>query len=43
MNALYRKFFKAKYPPWTVLQQNLETGDEAAEQISFIAVGQQKH
>jgi enamine deaminase RidA (YjgF/YER057c/UK114 family) len=43
MNALYGKFFKAKYPPWTVLQQNLETGDEAAEQISFIAVGPQKH
>jgi hypothetical protein len=34
MNALYGKFFKAKYPAWTVLQQNLETGDEAAEQIS---------
>jgi enamine deaminase RidA (YjgF/YER057c/UK114 family) len=42
MNALYGKFFKAKYPAWTVLQQNLETGDEAAEQISFIAVGQKK-
>ena len=43
MNALYGKFFKAKYPAWTVLQQNLDTGDEAAEQISFIAVRQQKH
>jgi enamine deaminase RidA (YjgF/YER057c/UK114 family) len=42
MNALYGKFFKAKYPAWTVLQQNLETGDEAAEQISFIAVGHKK-
>jgi len=43
LNALYGTFFKAKYPAWTVLQQNLETGDEAAEQISFIAVRQQKH
>jgi enamine deaminase RidA (YjgF/YER057c/UK114 family) len=43
MSALYRKFFKAKYPAWTVLQQNLEADDEAAEQISFIAVRQQKH
>lgn len=43
MNALYGTFFKAKYPAWTVLQQNLETGDEAAEQISFIAVGRKKH
>jgi enamine deaminase RidA (YjgF/YER057c/UK114 family) len=43
MDALYGKFFKGKYPAWTVLQQNLETGDEAAEQISFIAVRQQKH
>ena len=43
MNALYGKFFKGQYPAWTVLQQNLETGDEAAEQISFIAVRQRKH
>lgn len=43
MNALYGKFFKGKYPAWTVLQQNVETDDEAAEQISFIAVRQQKH
>lgn len=43
LSALYGKFFKAKVPAWTVLQQNLETGDEAAEQISFIAVRQQKH
>ena len=43
MNALYGKFFKGEYPAWTVLQQNLETGDEAAEQILFIAVRQQKH
>jgi enamine deaminase RidA (YjgF/YER057c/UK114 family) len=43
MNALYGKFFKGKYPAQTMLQQNLETDDEAAEQISFIAVKQQKH
>jgi enamine deaminase RidA (YjgF/YER057c/UK114 family) len=43
MNALYGKFFKGKYPAWTVLQHNLESDDEAAEQISFIAVRQQKH
>lgn len=43
MNPLYGKFFKKKYPAWTVLQQNLETGDEAAEQISFIAVKQKGH
>jgi enamine deaminase RidA (YjgF/YER057c/UK114 family) len=43
MNALYGEFFKGKYPAWTVLQQNIETDDEAAEQISFIAVRQQKH
>jgi enamine deaminase RidA (YjgF/YER057c/UK114 family) len=38
MNQLYGKFFKPPYPARTTLQQNLETGDEAAEQISFIAV-----
>jgi enamine deaminase RidA (YjgF/YER057c/UK114 family) len=43
MNALYGKFFKGKYPAQTVLQQNLETDDEAAEQISFIAVKRQNH
>ena len=43
MNALYGEFFKGKYPARTVLQQNLEIDDEAAEQISFIAVRQQKH
>ncbi|HYK35322.1 RidA family protein [Alloacidobacterium sp.] len=42
MNALYGKFFKGKYPVQTVLQQNRETDDEAAEQISFIAVRKQK-
>jgi enamine deaminase RidA (YjgF/YER057c/UK114 family) len=42
MKALYGKFFQGKYPARTVLQQNLETSDEAAEQISFIAV-KQKH
>jgi enamine deaminase RidA (YjgF/YER057c/UK114 family) len=38
MNDLYGKFFKPPYPARTTLQQNLETGEEAAEQISFIAV-----
>ncbi len=38
MDALYGKFFKPPYPARTTLQQNLETGEEAAEQISFIAV-----
>ena len=42
MKALYGKFFQGKYPARTVLQQNLETSDEAAEQISFIAV-KKKH
>jgi enamine deaminase RidA (YjgF/YER057c/UK114 family) len=41
MNDLYNKFFKAPYPARTTLQQNLETGEEAAEQISFIAVRRQ--
>jgi enamine deaminase RidA (YjgF/YER057c/UK114 family) len=43
MNALYGEFFKGKYPARTVLQQNQETDDEAAEQISFIVVRQHKH
>lgn len=43
MNELYKEFFKGKYPALTVLQQNLETNDEAAEQISFIAVRQHEH
>jgi reactive intermediate/imine deaminase len=38
MDELYGKFFKPPYPARSTLQQNLETGDEAAEQISFIAV-----
>ena len=42
MNQLYSKFFKPPYPARTTLQQNLETGEEAAEQISFIAVGHPK-
>jgi len=42
MNQLYSKFFKRPYPARTTLQQNLEKDDEAAEQISFIAVGRQK-
>jgi enamine deaminase RidA (YjgF/YER057c/UK114 family) len=38
MDALYGKFFKPPYPARTTLQQNFESGEEAAEQISFIAV-----
>jgi enamine deaminase RidA (YjgF/YER057c/UK114 family) len=38
MDARYATFFKAPYPARTTLQQNLESGEEAAEQISFIAV-----
>ena len=41
MNELYNKFLKPPYPARTTLQQNFETGDEAAEQISFIAVRRQ--
>jgi 2-iminobutanoate/2-iminopropanoate deaminase len=38
MDPLYGKFFKAPYPARSILQQNLEVDEEAAEQISFIAV-----
>ena len=41
MSELYNKFFKPPYPARTTLQQNLESGEEAAEQISFIAVRRQ--
>ncbi len=41
MSELYNKFFNPPYPARTTLQQNLETGEEAAEQISFIAVRRQ--
>lgn len=41
MSELYNKFFKLPYPARSVLQQNLEFGEEAAEQISFIAVRRQ--
>ena len=41
MNELYNKFFKPPYPSRTTLQQNLDAGNEAAEQISFIAVRRQ--
>jgi enamine deaminase RidA (YjgF/YER057c/UK114 family) len=41
MSELYNKFFKSPYPTRTMLQQNLEVGEEAAEQISFIAVRRQ--
>jgi len=42
MNNLYGKFFKNKFPARTTLQQNVDLKAEAAEQISFIAVRQQK-
>ena len=38
VNAIYGKFFKDRYPARSVLQQNFQVHDEAAEQISFIAV-----
>jgi enamine deaminase RidA (YjgF/YER057c/UK114 family) len=38
MNELYNKFFKPPYPARATLQQNLQVDEEAAEQISFIAV-----
>jgi enamine deaminase RidA (YjgF/YER057c/UK114 family) len=38
LDPLYSTFFKQPYPARSVLQQNLEVGEEAAEQISFIAV-----
>jgi reactive intermediate/imine deaminase len=38
VNAIYGKFFKDLYPARSVLQQNFQVHDEAAEQISFIAV-----
>jgi enamine deaminase RidA (YjgF/YER057c/UK114 family) len=41
MSELYNKFFTPPYPTRTTLQQNLEVGEEAAEQISFIAVRRQ--
>jgi enamine deaminase RidA (YjgF/YER057c/UK114 family) len=41
MNELYNKFLKPPYPARTTLQQNFESGEEAAEQISFIAVRRQ--
>jgi enamine deaminase RidA (YjgF/YER057c/UK114 family) len=41
MSELYNKFFKPPYPTRTTLQQNLEPNEEAAEQISFIAVRRQ--
>jgi enamine deaminase RidA (YjgF/YER057c/UK114 family) len=41
MNELYNKFFKAPFPAKTTLQQNHEVNEEAAEQISVIAVRRQ--
>lgn len=40
VNGIYGKFFKGMYPARSVLQQNFEVHNEAAEQISFIAVRQ---
>jgi len=37
-DGIYSKFFDKSYPAKTVLQQNLDSTEEAAEQISFIAV-----
>jgi enamine deaminase RidA (YjgF/YER057c/UK114 family) len=41
MNELYNKFFEPPYPARSTLQQNLDVDNEAAEQISFIAVRRQ--
>jgi enamine deaminase RidA (YjgF/YER057c/UK114 family) len=41
MNDLYNKFFQPPYPARSTLQQNLDVNNEAAEQISFIAVRRQ--
>jgi reactive intermediate/imine deaminase len=38
VNTIYGKFFESHYPARSVLQQNFEVHDEAAEQISFIAI-----
>ena len=38
VDPLYGKFFKPPYPARTMLQQNFASGEEAAEQVSFIAV-----
>jgi reactive intermediate/imine deaminase len=38
VNAIYGKFFESHYPARSMLQHNFEVHDEAAEQISFIAV-----
>lgn len=43
LNPLYRKFFKGDLPARTTLQQNNESSEEAAEQISFIAVKTSGH
>src|SRR6201996_5298596 len=38
LDPLYGSFFESHYPARSVLQQNFEVRDEAAEQISFIAI-----
>ena len=42
MNGLYKTFFQGMFPAGTTLQQNFQTGDPGAEQISFIAVATPK-
>ena len=42
MNGLYKTFFHGMFPARTTLQQNFETGEIGAEQISFIAVATPK-
>jgi reactive intermediate/imine deaminase len=42
MNGLYKTFFHGTLPARTTLQQNFETGEIGAEQISFIAVATPK-
>ena len=42
MDGLYGKFFKPPYPARSTLQQNFDSSEEAAEQISLIAVKKMK-
>lgn len=43
MNSLYRTFFHSLFPARTTLQQNDDSQEEDAEQISFIAVKPAQH
>jgi enamine deaminase RidA (YjgF/YER057c/UK114 family) len=38
VNVIYAKFFEGRYPARSVLQQDFEMRNDAAEQISLIAV-----